>query len=225
VPPGDLEGDPRDLPRPPRRAQRPVDPADVLTEASMSKTKLATALHRLEDEGLVAAEWGVSELGRRAKFYRLTAAGREQLQAEIARVVAQLGELRDLIAEAHEDRTADEDERAAAFAMLDELGRSEARLAELHAILERAIDAAPADRKTVGVGSVVRVREDDGSEVVYTLVTAAEAAPASGRVSVHSPIGRALQGHHAGDEVTVEAPAGRWALQIVAIEEATPLAA
>src|SRR4051795_11824720 len=34
-------------------AQRPVDPADVLEEASMSRTKLATALHRLEDEGFV----------------------------------------------------------------------------------------------------------------------------------------------------------------------------
>ncbi|HEY3111067.1 MAG TPA: GreA/GreB family elongation factor [Chloroflexota bacterium] len=152
----------------------------------------------------------------------LTVAGRQKLQAEIERVEARMEEFRDLVAEAHEDRTADEDERAAAFAMLDELGRSEARLAELHAILERAVDAAPADRKTVGVGSVVRVKEDDGAEAVYTLVTPAEAAPASGRVSVQSPIGRALQGHHAGDEVTVEAPAGRWALKIVAIEEATP---
>jgi transcription elongation factor GreA len=152
----------------------------------------------------------------------LTVAGREKLQAEIARVETHMEDLRDLVAEAHEDRTADEDERAAAFAMLDELGRGEARLAELHAILDRAVDAAPADRKTVGVGSVVRVKEDDGAEAIYTLVNPAEAAAASGRVSVQSPIGRALEGHHAGDEVTVEAPAGRWLLKIVAIEETTP---
>jgi transcription elongation GreA/GreB family factor len=152
----------------------------------------------------------------------LTAAGREKVQAEIDRVAARMQELRDLIAEAHEDRTADEDERAAAFALLDELGRSEARLAELRAILERAVDAAPAERETVGVGSVVRVQEDDGAEAVYTLVDPAESAPASGRVSVHSPIGRALEGHRAGDEVTVEAPAGRWALKIVAIEGGDP---
>jgi transcription elongation factor GreA len=152
----------------------------------------------------------------------LTAAGREKLQAEMARVDASMVELRDLIVEAHEDRTGDEDERAAAFAMLDELGRNEARRAELRAILERAVDAAPAGRETVGVGSVVRVQEDDGAEVIYTLVDPAEAAPASGRVSVHSPIGRALEGHRAGDEVTVEAPAGSWALKIVAIDEATP---
>jgi transcription elongation factor GreA len=152
----------------------------------------------------------------------LTAAGRQMLQDEVARVDASMEGLRDLIAAAQEDRTADEDERAAAFAMLDELGRSEARRAELSAILERAVDAAPAERETVSVGSVVRVREDDDAEAVYTLVDAAEAAPASGRVSMQSPIGRALVGHRVGDEVTVEAPAGRWALKIVAIEGATP---
>jgi transcription elongation factor GreA len=152
----------------------------------------------------------------------LTAAGREKLKAEILRVDALMEELRDLISAAQEDRTADEDERAAAFAMLDELGRSEARRAELNAILERAVDPSPAGRETVSVGSVVRVKEDDGVEAVYTLVDPAEAAPASGRVSVRSPIGRALEGHRAGDEVTVDAPAGSWALKIVAIEDTTP---
>jgi transcription elongation factor GreA len=157
---------------------------------------------------------------------QLTAAGREKLQGEIARVDALMAELRDLIAAAQEDRTADEDERAAAFAMLDDLGRSEARRAELSAILERAVDAAPTSCETVAVGSVVHVQEDDGAEAVYTLVTPAEAAPASGRVSIQSPIGQALQGHHPGDEVAVEAPAGRWTLKIVAIEdELPPLAA
>ena len=40
---------------------------------------LYPALYRLEERGLVEAEWGVSELGRRAKFYRLTPRGRAQL--------------------------------------------------------------------------------------------------------------------------------------------------
>jgi len=43
------------------------------------------ALRRLEDEGWIAAEWAVSELGRRARFYRLTPAGRRQLQRERVR--------------------------------------------------------------------------------------------------------------------------------------------
>ncbi len=44
---------------------------------------LYPALYRLERKGLVEAEWGTSELGRRAKLYRLTTAGREQLAAEV----------------------------------------------------------------------------------------------------------------------------------------------
>ena len=43
---------------------------------------LYATLYRLEDRGWIAAEWGVSPLGRRAKFYRLTPAGRRQLQSE-----------------------------------------------------------------------------------------------------------------------------------------------
>ena len=43
---------------------------------------LFPALHRLEEQGWLAASWGDSENNRRAKFYRLTAAGRRQLGAE-----------------------------------------------------------------------------------------------------------------------------------------------
>lgn len=42
------------------------------------------ALHRLEAQGRISAEWGASENNRRAKFYKLTAAGRKQLAAETA---------------------------------------------------------------------------------------------------------------------------------------------
>jgi transcriptional regulator len=43
---------------------------------------LYPALHRLEDQGWLDAEWGTSENNRRAKFYTLTTAGRKQLTAE-----------------------------------------------------------------------------------------------------------------------------------------------
>jgi PadR family transcriptional regulator len=45
---------------------------------------LYPALYRLERRGWVEAEWGTSELGRRAKLYRLTETGRHQLDAETA---------------------------------------------------------------------------------------------------------------------------------------------
>lgn len=43
---------------------------------------LYPALHRLEERGVIAAEWGPSENNRRAKFYRLTASGEKQLEAQ-----------------------------------------------------------------------------------------------------------------------------------------------
>lgn len=46
---------------------------------------LYPALHRLEDRGLLEAEWGKTDTGRRAKFYRLTADGHEHLEAESER--------------------------------------------------------------------------------------------------------------------------------------------
>src|SRR5881392_3703717 len=45
---------------------------------------LYPALYRLEDRGWISAEWGISDNNRRARFYKLTAAGRKQLDAETA---------------------------------------------------------------------------------------------------------------------------------------------
>jgi PadR family transcriptional regulator PadR len=45
---------------------------------------LYPALYRLEHQGLVASEWGLSENKRKAKYYRLTPAGRRELQQEVA---------------------------------------------------------------------------------------------------------------------------------------------
>src|ERR1043165_4355108 len=48
----------------------------------INQGSLYPALYRLEDRGLIEAEWGISPEGRKAKFYRLTAEGREALVAE-----------------------------------------------------------------------------------------------------------------------------------------------
>jgi PadR family transcriptional regulator, regulatory protein PadR len=60
---------------------------------------LYPALHRLDHQGWIKAEWGVSELGRRARFYRLTASGRKQLQQEAdnwSRVADAIGKVLEL---------------------------------------------------------------------------------------------------------------------------------
>jgi len=48
----------------------------------VSDGSLYPALYKLEQEGWIRAEWKTSELGRRAKFYSLTASGRRKLEAE-----------------------------------------------------------------------------------------------------------------------------------------------
>jgi PadR family transcriptional regulator, regulatory protein PadR len=52
---------------------------DVL---QINQGSLYPALHRLEHRGWIEAEWATSELGRRAKYYRLTTAGKKQLAVE-----------------------------------------------------------------------------------------------------------------------------------------------
>lgn len=49
----------------------------------LNQGSLYPALHRLEAQGLIEAEWGESENNRRAKFYQLTRAGRKQLAEEV----------------------------------------------------------------------------------------------------------------------------------------------
>ena len=84
----------------------------------------------------------------------------------------------------------------------------EGRIQTLEALLRssRVIDIAePTD--SVRMGSTVEV-ETDGERETYVLVGSSEANPAQGRLSYQSPVGQALLGARAGDEVTVELPRG-----------------
>jgi PadR family transcriptional regulator PadR len=54
-------------------------------QLEIQQGSLYPALYRLEHQGLIASEWGESDNNRKAKFYRLTAAGRRQLHSETER--------------------------------------------------------------------------------------------------------------------------------------------
>lgn len=69
----------------------------------------------------------------------------------------------------------------------------------------------------VEVGAQVKVTTDDGDES-YSMVGAAEADPIAGRISNESPLGRALLGHKAGDEVQWESPMGTSRVKIVSVK-------
>jgi PadR family transcriptional regulator PadR len=64
-------------------AQRIQEISDDLLRVQQGS--LYPALHRLEHQGWIAAEWGTSENNRRARFYTLTKAGRKQVTAEVAK--------------------------------------------------------------------------------------------------------------------------------------------
>ena len=70
----------------------------------------------------------------------------------------------------------------------------------------------------VGPGSTIEVVDNQGDSETYHLVGAVESDPSAGRISVDSPVGRALVGHKKGDRVTVSVPSGTLTLTIKAVK-------
>ncbi|MDR1358402.1 MAG: transcription elongation factor GreA [Coriobacteriales bacterium] len=86
----------------------------------------------------------------------------------------------------------------------------ESRIIEINLVLANAtIVEAPKRSNRVAIGNKVLVQLDSGAERQFTLVGAAEADAAKGRISNESPVGAALLGARKGDEVTAEGPTGK----------------
>lgn len=130
----------------------------------------------------------------------LTAAGRRELEQRLDRALDALAQLAERMNAG--ERGADE---------LAEYRRLLGQVEELNAVLARAADAATVDEDPtiVEVGDEVDVETDDGLET-YAIVHPAEANAAAGRISVASPLGRALLGARPGDRVVVDAPMGAY---------------
>jgi len=119
-----------------------------------------------------------------------------------------------LKARAHGDLS----ENAEYHAAKDRQGFVNARLGQLKKrIAEMAmIDFTKIPQGKVGLGSTVVVLDTNkDEELTYHLVTSEEAAPASGKISTTSPIGRALLGKVVGDAVKVQSPGGVKELEIL----------
>ena len=104
-----------------------------------------------------------------------------------------------------------------------EQGKLYSRIAEIKVLIDNAeiVDNIDHDapKDTVTLGSIVKVRDiEDDYEETYEIVGSQEANPREGRISDDSPVGRALRGHRAGEQVTVEAPAGNLKFEIVSVE-------
>lgn len=151
----------------------------------------------------------------------LTARGAEKLRDELQqlknverpRVIQAIAEAR-----AHGDLK----ENAEYHAAREEQGFIEGRIAEIEQKLANAqiIDVTKVDAQgRVIFGATVELADEDtGEEVTYQIVGEDEADIKEGRISVSSPIARALIGKTEGDIAVVDAPGGRKEYEVVAIK-------
>jgi transcription elongation factor GreA len=97
----------------------------------------------------------------------------------------------------------------------------ERKIAELEFKLSRAqvVTGAPHGSDTVALLSRVKLKDqEDGEEVDYLLVSAAEADLLAGKISIESPVGKALVGRKVGDEVKVKTPGGEAVYKVLQIQ-------
>ncbi len=94
----------------------------------------------------------------------------------------------------------------------------EGRIAELQDKIKRAkVVDNHQNGGVIGVGSTVEV-ESDGIKETYSIVGATETDPLSGKISLDSPIGKALLNHRSGQTVEVETPAGKFSYKILSVK-------
>lgn len=149
----------------------------------------------------------------------LTPDGQAALKSELDNLKSE----RPRIAEQLHHAAADKDfrENAPLEAAREHQGQIEARIREIEAILNASsvIVEKPKRAQTVGVGCTVKLCDlGSGEQSSYTLVSPSEANPANGKLSIASPIGKALLDHEVGAVVEVEAPVGKFQYKIEHVE-------
>lgn len=130
---------------------------------------------------------------------------------ERARIAAAIAEAR---------AQGDLSENAEYDAAKEEQGHLEARIVKLEDLVAsaRVVDERQIDTSKARILSKVKVRNlTTKSEHVFTLVNAQEADPASGKISVASPIGKGLLGSELGQTVEVKVPTGKLKLEVLDI--------
>jgi transcription elongation factor GreA len=156
-----------------------------------------------------------SDLGDNA--YYVTIDGLAALERELEELKAE----RPNIAEQLRAAMADKDfrENAPLDAARDAQAHLEARIRQIEDQLRHAVIIDPDDKAgRANVGSTVRVLNLKADrEQVFHLVSPNEVDPSNGKISIESPVGRAVINHGPGDEVTVNAPSGQLQLRVIEV--------
>ena len=208
VPDGDAEGARGEPPPPRRRASKATSfPSPTSSRAGGGGASTPGSRRPSEQPPTVTAGGpaatltaeGVERL--RAELAELTGVRRPEVIARI-RAAKELGDLK---------------ENADYSSAREEQSFLEGRVQAIEARLRQAVIAVvPPAGAGADLGSQITV-EIEGTTDTYTLVGTAEADPSSGRLSVASPVGRALLGAVAGDEVAVQTPRGPVTYRVVSV--------
>lgn len=111
-------------------------------------------------------------------------------------------------------------ENAEYDAAKEEQAEIESRITQIQNMLKKAeiINEDTFDKGIVNLGNKVKIYDTEFEEEdIYTIVGSAEADPMKGKISNESPIGRALLGHKAGDDIPVETPDGIITIKLLEI--------
>jgi transcription elongation factor GreA len=148
-----------------------------------------------------------------------TAEGLDVLEAELAKLEGDgRREIAERIKTARE--WGDLKENAEYHDAKNEQAHLETRIARLRekiagAVIVEETPASPGG--VVSFGSTVVVRDEDGAERTWRIVSSHDAAPAEGRLSAESPVAVALLGRATGDSVSVALPRGKRTLKLVSV--------
>lgn len=152
------------------------------------------------------------------RSYEITAEGLAALEAELAELE---GEGRNEMAERIKTARAwgDLSENAEYHAAKEAQAHLETNIMRLRDRRRNAIIVEPGSTDgSAALGSTVVTRdEESGRETTYTLVSATEASPTEGKLSIESPLARSLMGAREGEVVAFEAPRGTRRLRVVSV--------
>jgi len=149
----------------------------------------------------------------------MTAAGINALQDELSLLKSQRLDIVEAIRLAAADK--DFRENAPLDAARENQGKAEGRIREIDETLRHAVDIAlhRETGKGARVGATVTLQDlETHKNVAYTLVDSAEADPSAGKISVASPVGSAIVGAIAGQEIAVQAPRGERRYRVSAVK-------
>jgi transcription elongation factor GreA len=180
----------------------------------LTTTNLATHL-RLRKSPL-NIEAGAATVATPAQ---LTAEGHASLSAELESLKAQRPGIAEELRRAMIDK--DFRENAPLDAARERQAHVEGRIRQLEAILKHAevIEGEAAPEAKTHLGSTVILRNLASESVVrYTLVSPDEVSPAEGKISIASPVGKALLDRAVGEEVEISVPAGRLHFRVEKIQ-------